>query len=84
MIGGNLLITNTSYLYFKGITFSAKSATGSYGTNVIRMWSRYEAQQQGLHGLMGLAPELSCRHHKAVPATNFSSLAHSQSAWRVW
>jgi len=40
VIGGEQLISNTSYLYFKGITFSAKSAAGSYGTNVIRMWAR--------------------------------------------
>jgi hypothetical protein len=40
VIGGEQLIGNTSYLYFKDITFSAKSATGGYGTNVIRMWGR--------------------------------------------
>lgn len=40
VIGGEQLISNTSYLYFKDITFSARSATGGYGTNAIRMWGR--------------------------------------------
>lgn len=40
VIGGEQLIGNSSYLYFRDITFSAKSSTGSYGTNVIRMFAR--------------------------------------------
>lgn len=41
VIGGEQLISNTSYLFFKDITFSARSATGTYGGNAIRMWGRW-------------------------------------------